>query len=139
MKTNRFAWMTAVALGGLMALVPLAPAQEKKDEPKPAPKAEKSDTKRRGAAITDRLRHVAEELKLTDEQKEKVKPIFHEEIEKLRALRDDSNASAQNRRGKMREILEATNAKIKPILTAEQLERWDKIKDEGMRKRRKQQ
>jgi hypothetical protein len=63
-------------------------------------------------------------LKLTDEQKQKVKPIIEDEYKKYQELRTQKNLSPQDRVAKMREIREATNQKLKPIFTEEQ---WAKF------------
>jgi hypothetical protein len=61
---------------------------------------------------------------LTDEQKQKVKPIIEDEYKKYQELRTQKNLSPQDRVAKMREIREATNQKLKPIFTEEQ---WAKF------------
>ena len=73
---------------------------------------------------------MAEQLKLTDEQKEKLKPIFQEERKKVRELRDNKDLSRQDRVAKLKEIREDVTSKIKPILTPEQLEKWNKLRSE---------
>lgn len=118
-------------LASLAAFGPSASAQEKKDEA-PA-KAPARGEGRRGDP-QERLKQLAEELKLTDEQKEKLKPIFQEEMEKLKALREDTATPREAKFAKFREIQQANEAKIKPILTAEQVEKWEKLK--GERKKR---
>ena len=123
-KTSIFALMT---LGGLMAFGQLASAQ---DQPKPdAPPA---GAGRRGAPTPDRI---MTQLKLTDDQKEKVKPILTDMSDKLKALRDDTSTSPQEKRPKMKEIRDAATAKLKPILTDEQFAQWEKMGQRGGRRR----
>lgn len=103
-------------------------AQEKKDE-KPGEKAPARGEGKRGDP-QERLKQLAEELKLTDEQKEKLKPILQEEGEKLKALREDTTTAREAKVAKYREIQQGIEAKIKPILTAEQAEKWEKARAE---------
>lgn len=80
--------------------------------------------------MRDRLQQMGEELKLTAEQKEKLKPILEAEREKMTKLREDTSLSQEQRREKYREISDATFAKVKPILTTEQQEKWKKLREE---------
>ncbi|MGC8742653.1 MAG: hypothetical protein ACP5T0_02085 [Verrucomicrobiia bacterium] len=73
---------------------------------------------------SNRTEMLARALKLTDEQKEKARPIIEEETKKLQELRMKKDLTPQERVAKMREIREATYQKMKPILTEEQ---WNKF------------
>ena len=134
--------MAVVALGSLVAFAPMTQAQDKKDEKKEEKKEQKPEAppgERKRPALQDRLQQMSEALKLTDEQKEKLKPILKEQGEKLIALRDDTNIPQEEKRAKMREITEAFTAKIKPILTAEQVTKWEEIRAEAQKKRKQKQ
>ena len=82
----------------------------------------------------DRLAMMKEQLGLTPEQVEKIKPILEKDREKLQALRADTTTTREQKGEKMREILTASLEEIKPILTPEQLEKF-KV---GMEKRREE-
>ncbi len=132
MKTKRLMFIGALA--GFVAFGPAAFAQEKKDAPK-APERGK-------AAPGDRLKELAEQLNLTDEQKEKLKPIVQEQAEKLKALREDTTLSQQDKIAKFREIQQAGQEKIKAILTPEQQQKMDKLREqakENFKKRKEKQ
>jgi len=73
-----------------------------------------------------------EKLGVTDEQLEKMKPIFGQEMEKLKGLKDDTALTTEQKREKAREIMTGAMEEIKPILTPEQMA---KLKEE-MEKRR---
>ena len=126
--------MAIIALGSLLALGPVAQAQDKK--PDAAPNAPAG---RRAAGGQDQLKRITEELKLTDEQAAKLKPILKEEIDKLRALRQDTSLSRQDRAAKTKEIRDAVTGKVKPILTADQVEKWNKFREQGQRQGRRRQ
>jgi hypothetical protein len=77
---------------------------------------------------------VAKQLDLTDEQKPKVKPILEEWQKKIADFRKSSaDLSQEDRRAKMKELRDATTAQLKPILTEEQLAKWEKM-GQGMRR-----
>lgn len=96
-----------------------APAAQPAPALQPAPPAANQTN-----IIRDRTEIIARALKLTDEQKAKVKPIIEEETKKLQELRADQKLSPQERTAKMREIRETTYQKMKPILTEEQWKRF---------------
>ena len=87
-----------------------------------------------GGPRGDRLEMMKEQLGLTPEQVEKIKPILEKDREKLQALRADTTTSREQKGEKMREIITASMEQIKPILTPEQLEKFKA----GMEKRREE-
>jgi protein CpxP len=123
MNFRKTGWMMlALALSGPMASNIMAQAEKKEDKPaappvvngaKPAPRA-------------DRLSSMAETLKLTDAQKEKIKPILEDETKQIKTLRDDKTVPRENRVTKYLEIRKATHDKIRPILDPEQAKQFDK-------------
>jgi len=78
---------------------------------------------------------LAKQLDLTEAQKEKLKPILKDQAEQLKALRADTNMSRDDKMAKLKEIRESLNAQLKTILTPEQMEKWQKLR-ENMAKRR---
>lgn len=116
MKTTKYLILAAVLAGGLLVLG--LPGQA-------AEKAGKDERRAKAAAAKDRAQQVAEELNLTAEQKEKVKPILQEEREKMRGLKD---LAPDQRREKVKELRKEVADKLKPILTPEQLEKWQKLR-----------
>jgi hypothetical protein len=73
-----------------------------------------------------------EKLGVSDEQLEKMKPIFGQELEKLKGLKDDTALTTEQKREKARAIMMGALDEIKPILTPGQMA---KLKEE-MEKRR---
>jgi periplasmic protein CpxP/Spy len=120
-----------IALLGSILVFPFLRADEppKKDD-KPTAKPERKALSNKA----DQLQNLAEELKLTDEQKEKIRPIVREQARKVRELRKDTELSRPDRLAKFKEVREGTLEKLKPILTAEQLEKWKQRRSEGPRK-----
>ena len=110
-----------------MAGAPMVSAQE------PASKAE----------VQAKLQKMATELQLTPEQKEKIKPILMEEAPKIQAVKNDTSLAPAQKMMQMRQIREATDAKINPILTPDQQQKLQAMRaqhrDEMMQKMEKPQ
>ena len=124
MKRMKAGVLGIIAVSGLMTFAPLAQAKDNQVE-KPEAKEGRAEARR------DRMKQIAEELKLTAEQKEKLKPIFKEEAEKLRELRGDDKLTRVEKMAKVKEIREAGFTKIKTVLTPEQTEKFQKIREEA--------
>ena len=107
--------MTTLLLTVLMALSQPARAQDAK--PKDA------DT----LNTNGRLKQMTTVLALTDEQKEKARPIILEEVKAVRLLREDEKIPLQERFARESEIRDACRAKLKTVLTAEQSQKWEDI------------
>src|SRR6266850_2053808 len=105
MKINKFSVITGLALGSLVACSNLAMAQD-----------QKPGGGRRGPSVEQRMERMTEELKLTDEQKPKVKAVLEDSQKKRQELFTDSNVPRDERREKMRGIMEKEDKKLKEIL-----------------------
>ncbi len=77
-----------------------------------------------------RLKMLTQQLNLTSDQQEKVKPILEDESKQMESLRSDSSLTQQERRSKMQEIRQNTNSQIKPILTSDQQTQWQQMMDQ---------
>ncbi|MGA8185826.1 MAG: hypothetical protein WB819_19535 [Terriglobia bacterium] len=84
----------------------------------------------------DQLARMTKQLKLTDEQQAKIKPIIEEQHNKMMDLRQDTSMSREDRFAKFREVRQESLEKIKPILTPDQQKQWEKIQQSrrGMRR-----
>jgi len=122
MKMNKIGWLAIVAAGAMFTFNPGLRAAEgeggKKSEGGPG---------NRMAGLQERLDKMSEELKLTDEQKEKVKEAWRAQFEKMRGLRD---ASPEERREKGKAMLDEQDKKMKEILKPDQYEKWQKMQGE---------
>lgn len=105
---------------GILGFQQLGSAAEKAETPMP-------QTEQRISAIRDRLKEIAEKLGLSDEQKERIKPILRSEMEKMRQLRRDDALSRTEKLKKFQSLHEEITPKLKSILTAEQFEKWQKL------------
>ena len=135
MNPRKLSLLSALALGALIALAPATRAQEEKDSTKPAtPPANGQRPPRRGGGA-NAFDTFAERLKLTDEQKTKVQPIFREEATKLRDIRQDTSLKPEEMREKIKTTREEFTAKMKPHLTTEQFDKLKTMREAGQRGR----
>lgn len=77
--------------------------------------------------MQDRLKQLSTQLNLTDEQKEKLKPMLQEEFTKVRELRQNDTLSREDKTAKLKELRADLQKKVETVLTAEQKEKWKKI------------
>ena len=78
-----------------------------------------------------RLDWLSQQLNLTDEQKEKLKPILADESRQMKAVRDDTSLTADQKHDKMKQIKASTRPQIEAILTPEQRQKFAQIREEG--------
>jgi protein CpxP len=87
--------------------------------------------KERGPGMRgDRLKHLAEELALTEEQKTQLKPILAEEAAAMKAIWEDKSLEGDARREKMKSVRDSYAPKIEAVLTPEQKTKFEKIKSQ---------
>jgi len=148
MKLVKLGWVGAMTLSSLMVL-PFAQAQEKKEgtaapaapavppavgaPPAPgAPAAPRVITpEQRAARVEARLQGMTRTLTLTDDQKTKIRPVIEQEFKSMEEMQ---NVPPAERPKKFLEIREASQAKIKPILTADQLQKFDSMRQRPTRR-----
>jgi len=83
----------------------------------------------------ERLQRLTQQLNLTDEQQQKIKPILEDESQQIQTLRQDSSLSQPEKFGKMREIRRNTMSQIKPILNPEQQKTLEAMENRHMPER----
>ena len=81
-----------------------------------------------------KLEKMSAALQLTPAQKKQVRPILMEEAPKLQALKGNTSLGPMQKAMQMRQIANDTDTKLKPILTPQQYQTW-----EGMREQERQQ
>jgi protein CpxP len=84
------------------------------------------------------MRYLSQQLNLTEEQKEKLRPILMEEGEKLRTTRLDEHIPLDQKRAKLLEIHDSYRPKIAEVLTPEQQEKWKKMQEAEQQRRQQQ-
>jgi Spy/CpxP family protein refolding chaperone len=119
--------MTAVVLGGLVALSNMAMAQD--DGTNAAPRGKKG--KGGFMTIEQRMEQWTKDLTLTDDQKPKFKEALEDTAKKMREVRQDTSLDRSQRQEKMKTIMEDQNKAMKKILTDDQYKKYeDKLKEE---------
>jgi hypothetical protein len=69
-------------------------------------------------------------LKLSDEQKTKVKPLLDEEASEQLKLAQDKTMTPEARMAKRKEVRDATTTKVSALLTeGEQREKWERMRN----------
>ncbi len=125
MKLVKLSVVAAVALGGLVAFSNLAQAQDTGKEKK---------GKKGYMSVEQRMERLTTELKLTDEQKPKVKALLEDQQKKMQEMRKEGTPPD---REKMREMRTDMEKRMKEILKPDQFEKWQKMMEEERSKRGK--
>jgi hypothetical protein len=81
-----------------------------------------------------RVNMLAKRLKLSDDQKQKLLPIFTDEQTQMKSLRDDSSLSREDKMTKMKSIHEDTETKVNGLLNDDQKQQYTKMQEQ-MRQR----
>jgi Spy/CpxP family protein refolding chaperone len=80
------------------------------------------------------LQMLTEKLNLTDEQKAKIKPILEDQEHQLKAIREDTSLSQEQKSAKKKAIHESFHGQINSVLTPEQQAKFKQMKQEAMEK-----
>jgi Spy/CpxP family protein refolding chaperone len=131
MKLTRTS-IALAAIAGLFALSPSVRAQTN------APSSTSTNSippqGRRGGGLMStesQLSRLSEQLKLTDEQKPKVKAVLEGQNKQLQVARD---LPPEERRAKLPSIREETDKKMQAILTADQYKQYEQMRGRGGRR-----
>jgi len=125
MKASKISLIAVLAAGVMLAYSPALRAQDTNKEGQVV----KKHAGRPGAAgMKEHLDKMAEDLKLTADQKTKVEAAMKEQGEKMRGMRD---LPPDQRREKGKAIHAEMTKKMKEILTSEQFAQWEKHRAQG--------
>jgi Spy/CpxP family protein refolding chaperone len=102
--------------------------RSKKRSTRPGPNPGENDPE-------NRLRRLTEDLGLSPEQQEKIKPILADEYRQLEAMRGNDSYNRESRRARLQQLIDTTSGKMKPILTPEQQKKYDDIKQKMIDRR----
>ena len=80
------------------------------------------------------LQMLSEKLNLTDDQKAKLRPILQDQMLQMKAVREDSSLSEEQKRAKMKSIHESSHDQINAVLTPEQQAKFEQMRKEQMQK-----
>lgn len=112
--------IAALALGSLLACTSIVSAQSTN-----AP----SRGERRGS-VQQRVERMNAELNLTADQKTKVTALFEAEAKKRQELRANTSIPREQKREKGQAMMAEQEKKLKEILTPDQFDKWQKIRQQ---------
>ncbi len=121
MRINKGSLIAALALGGLVACSTLAVAQDAKE-------GGNKGGKKGPPSVDQMMERYTDTLKLTDEQKPKVKAVLEDTARKRQDLRD---LPQDERQEKGRALRDEQNKKMKDILTPEQYTKYEQMPRPG--------
>jgi Spy/CpxP family protein refolding chaperone len=121
-------WVFATAIAGLLA-VGDALAQEV-----PAAGSTTGGTETKEEA-PDRLEHLSQELNLSPEQKDKLRPILKQQEQEMIALRHDPNLTEEQKRAKEREIHQTFKPQIESVLAPQQRTKFRQMRRQVIERR----
>src|SRR5215813_3296743 len=116
MRTNKFGLIATMALGVLLACGTAVMAQDNK---------EGKGGKRGRMSAEERLQQYTDALKLTDDQKPKVKAALEDTQTKMQ---EAQSAPQEERQAKRQTIMADEGKKMKEILTAEQYTKYEEMR-----------
>jgi Spy/CpxP family protein refolding chaperone len=119
-RVSQVRLVAAVVLGGLLVCCPVTTQGANLGGPAGA----------KLALARERFQDIAAQLQLTDQQKQQIKPILREEAQKLKSLRAETGLTKQQKHAQLKQIRQDLLARIKPILTPEQLAKWQTLRGE---------
>jgi periplasmic protein CpxP/Spy len=76
----------------------------------------------------DRMARMAKELNLSQDQQDKLKPIFEKQRGQAQAIKNDSSLSQDQKKEKFQALRQDTMAQVNNILTPEQQQQWQQIR-----------
>jgi Spy/CpxP family protein refolding chaperone len=85
----------------------------------------------KGPALNDpdrRLKNLKNDLGLTEEQQAKIKPMLVEEFSQIDKLKGNDTINREQRRVKLQELGKETYEKMKQVLTPEQIQKYEQIR-----------
>jgi Spy/CpxP family protein refolding chaperone len=80
--------------------------------------------------VERRLENLTQQLNLTSEQKDKIRPLLKHEMERIREIRSNTNLSQGEARQRMEMVRRITRAHIAEILTPEQKKQFQEMREE---------
>jgi Spy/CpxP family protein refolding chaperone len=84
-----------------------------------------------------RLARLSERLDLTGEQQEKLLPILQAEYAELQKLPGNDSFNREQRRAKLQQITQETNARVMPLLTPDQQKKYQESREKLIDRRAK--
>jgi protein CpxP len=115
----------------LLAVCALAAAAFAQNAPPPQGAPPEGQGHRRGMpSVEDQVKHLTEQLSLTDDQQAKVKTIVEDTHSQMQTIMQDESASREDKMAKARTLHETAMGKVRELLTADQKKKFDDMQKE---------
>jgi hypothetical protein len=125
MKTKNF-----MVLGGILMLAVLSEQYVFADSSavsNGAPNMKRTQVAHQKDLVSSRLESMTRHLGLSPVQQAAIKPILLDEAANLKVLGANATQTVAVKKTKLQELRDATDSKIRPILTADQLNRHEEL------------
>jgi protein CpxP len=129
MSNSRWSILTILVL--LAAALTFAQTSQESQGPTPNKHA---GMHHNGESADQHLQMLSEKLNLTDDQKAKLSPILQDQMQRMKAVREDSSLSQEQKRAKMKSIHESLHDQISAVLKPEQQAKFEQMRQEQKEK-----
>lgn len=85
----------------------------------------------------NRLAYMSKQLNLTQEQQSQIKPIFQKQHQAAKAIKQDTSLTQEQKKEKMKALRQETMAQVNPILTPEQQQQWQQLREQAKARHQK--
>jgi protein CpxP len=130
--------LLSLTLGGMLALGFTGAVVAQDTPPPPPPDQSQAGPPPQGRGMrmdpNRQLERLTQELSLTSDQQEKIKPVLFDRQQKMQALMQNQSLSQEDRRAQMRTIMEGSNNSIKANLSDDQKQKFDAMQQQRMRR-----
>ena len=123
--------LAVVAIGAMSLVTPVLIAQTQDSAENKSQDTAQSNVPGQESADS-KLQQISQQLNLSEDQKTKLKPILQDEVDQLKALKSDTSATSQDKLQKAKEIRASHKQQIDAILTPEQKEKWQQMKQQAI-------
>jgi septal ring factor EnvC (AmiA/AmiB activator) len=121
--------LAAMVTGGMFTTSAHAqdvPSQDSQAQPA-APSGQENRGRHHMPSVDHQVKHLTKALKLSDDQRAKVRSALEDQRKQMEQIRSDASLSRNDRFSKMKEIHESTNTQIKSALSEDQQKKFDEI------------
>jgi periplasmic protein CpxP/Spy len=130
--------LLSVALSTLFGMGVAIAAPQTQDQP--AASGQTAETPHRHQADPNhQLKMLTKRLNLTADQQNQLLPILTDRQQQMQAIRNDNTLAPKDRRAKMRALREDSEAKIKNVLTDDQKQTYDQMRERAQQRREQRQ
>lgn len=120
---TRYAISFLALLLAIAVATPLLPAQDNMSQGTMGAQPNKAE-------VMAKLEKISTALNLSPQQKQQMLPILKEEAPKLQAIKSSTSLGPLQKAMQLRQVGEATDAKVMPILNPEQQQKWQAMRQQ---------